>query len=520
MIGRFLLGAGLGALVGSGLLVIVSVVPPGPRHTPVKPAAAAAAPAAAGDIVRPAEGPAVPEPEPETAEVEAADGAADEAPAVADAPEAPSVAAADDAGPEAPSEAVEPSVADAPSAPAELAGDEAPGPAETPAAAPGVEAAAAPEAPAAPEAGAAAVAAPETLADAVPPTGGPAQPEAPLAEASPAPAEPAGLPPLTPEEEDMLARIAADGPGSALPSGEAAPEAEVAPETASQAPAEDSSVLTEREDDKVLRTGEVESTLPSTPALADAGEGVTTGRLPRIGDAAAVPADEAAADDRPIAVFARPFDNPENKPAFAIVLIDEGDAALDRAALAALPFPVTFALDPTDPKAAGHAAIYRGAGQEVAMLATGLPAGAQAADVEVALSAMSSALPEAVAVMDLPTRAFQADRPLATMVVPVVGAGGRGLVTWDQGLNAADQVARREDIPAAVAFRDLDGEGEAAPVIRRYLGRAAFKAAQEGRVTVVGRARPETVAVLLEWAVEGRAATVALAPLTAVLSVD
>jgi polysaccharide deacetylase 2 family uncharacterized protein YibQ len=57
-------------------------------------------------------------------------------------------------------------------------------------------------------------------------------------------------------------------------------------------------------------------------------------------------------------------------------------------------------------------------------------------------------------------------------------------------------------------------------VIRRYLDRAAFKAAQEGRVVVVGRTRPETVAALLEWTVEGRAATVALAPLTAALSTD
>ncbi len=98
------------------------------------------------------------------------------------------------------------------------------------------------------------------------------------------------------------------------------------------------------------------------------------------------------------------------------------------------------------------------------------------------------------------------------MVVPVVGGQGRGLVTWDRGLNAADQVARREDVPAAVAFRDLDGEGEGAAVIRRYLDRAAFKAAQEGRVTVIGRTRPETVAAILEWTVEGRAATVALGP--------
>ena len=86
--------------------------------------------------------------------------------------------------------------------------------------------------------------------------------------------------------------------------------------------------------------------------------------------------------------------------------------------------------------------------------------------------------------------------------------------------DTADSVARRSGIPASVAFRDLDGAGEAAPVIRRYLDRAAFKAAQEGQVTVVGRTRPETVAAILEWTVEGRAATVVLAPLTAVLSSD
>lgn len=500
MIGRFLLGAGLGALVGTGLLAIVSVMSPGPRPAPaaetVVPEAAPASTAA---------------PEAEDAAPEAA------APAVADAPEAPAVAEAGESSPDTPSDTTEPAVAAAPSAPAELAGDPAPGPAEVPAAAPGVEAAAAPEAPAAPEAGSA-VPMPEAVAEAAPPAGGPAKPEAPAAEAAPAPAEPPGLPPLTPEEEEMLARIAAEGPGSALPPGETAPEpaAEAAPEAVPEPPP----VLTEREDDRVLRPEGEAGTLPPAPALADEGEGVTTGRLPRIGDAAEAPAEEAGTDTRPVVAHARPFDNPEGKPAFAIVLIDEGGEGVDRAALAALPFPVTFALDPTDPMVAEHAAIYRGAGQEVAMLATALPRGAQAADIEVALSAMAAALPEAVAVMDLPARAFQADRPLATLVVPAVGAGGRGLLTWDQGLNAADQVARREDIPAAVAFRDLDGAGESAPVIRRYLDRAAFKAAQEGRVTVVGRTRPETVAALLEWAVEGRAATVALAPLTAVLSVD
>ncbi len=558
MIGRFLLGSGLGALVGTGLLAIVSVVTPGPAvndpspPTPLAgktpepeetlalappegaegvpltgtdpeapaPALAEGATEAAPDAEPEpplAAGPSVATPpETDSATAPATPAPAAEAPAVGDAPEPPAVAAADDTGPSAPVAAEDPVVAGAPAAPAELAGDETPAPAEVPAAAPSVEAASAPDAPSAPEMAEAGPAAPDAVAEAAPATAGPAQPAEPLAETAPPPAEPSGLPPLTPEEEEMLARIAAEGPGSAVQPEETLPDA--APESPAAEAPEQPEVLTEREDDNILRTEDSGSTLQSAPALAGAADGVTVGRLPSIGDAAEPPAEPV--DARPMVVYAEPFDNPEGKPAFAIVLIDEGDPATDRAALAALPFPVTFALDPSDPLAADHAATYRAGGKEVAMLATALPKGAQAADIEVALGVMTAVLPEAVAVMDTPGRAFQGDRPLSTLVVPVVGAGGRGLLTWDQGLNAADQVARRENIAAAVAFRDLDGAEESGSVIRRYLDRAAFKAAQDGRVTVVGRTRPETVATLLEWAVEGRAATVALAPLTAVLSAN
>jgi uncharacterized protein len=55
-------------------------------------------------------------------------------------------------------------------------------------------------------------------------------------------------------------------------------------------------------------------------------------------------------------------------------------------------------------------------------------------------------------------------------------------------------------------------------VIRRYLDRAAFKAAQEGRVAVIGTLRDETVKAIMEWAVEGRSATVALAPISALMA--
>jgi polysaccharide deacetylase 2 family uncharacterized protein YibQ len=133
---------------------------------------------------------------------------------------------------------------------------------------------------------------------------------------------------------------------------------------------------------------------------------------------------------------------------------------------------------------------------------------------------MEQGLPEAVAVMDLATPMFQNQRPLASIVVPIVASQGRGLLTWDQGLNAADQVARREDVAAAVIFRDLASSGTDGEAIRRLLDRAVFKAGQDGRAVVAGTASPETVAALLEWSVEGRAATIALGPLTAAMQID
>jgi len=251
-------------------------------------------------------------------------------------------------------------------------------------------------------------------------------------------------------------------------------------------------------------------------------DGVIIGRLPRIGDA---PADAGAAGAAPVpttplVAFAASFQNPDKKPVFAIVLIDPGTPELDREGLAALPFPVSFALDPLDPASDGWASVYRAGGKEVVMLATGIAVGAQASDVEVAFQSMAQGLPEAVAVMDSDSSLFQNNRAVASLIVPVIKAQGRGLLTWDTGLNAADQVARREDVPAAVVFRDLAVSGLDGAAIQRILGRAIFKAGQDGRVVVAATATPDLVAALLEWSVEGKSASVALAPLSAVLTVE
>jgi polysaccharide deacetylase 2 family uncharacterized protein YibQ len=265
-------------------------------------------------------------------------------------------------------------------------------------------------------------------------------------------------------------------------------------------------------------------------------EGVTTGRLPTI---TPEPAEEAAAasaktspaepsamgtevpeiavDLSPLQRFVRSFENPGAKPLFAILLLDPGDPELPRAELAALPLPLSFVVDPMQPGAAEAAAIYRAAGQEVVMLATAIPKGAKAADLEQSFAAVAQILPEAVALIDTADATFQDNRGLSAEVVTHLDAKGLGLVTFDRGLNAADQVARREGLPSAIVFRSLDDEGEDSPLIRRYLDRAAFKAAQEGRVVVIGTAREATITALLEWAVEGRSASVALAPISAVM---
>lgn len=349
--------------------------------------------------------------------------------------------------------------------------------------------------------------------------------ELPLADAG---AEPEAAPDAAATSEQVVPEAE---PEAALPEAEVAtaPEAEVPDE----APAAEALVLPETapvpESEPV---GEALAVAPSGSLAPSAGlgdktvDGVTTGRLPVISPEAPAEASSAetavssAADLPPIARYARSFANPEGKPLFAILLIDPGTPDVQRADLAALPFPVSFVLDPMAPGAAEAAAIYRAAGQEIVMLATGIPKGATAADLEQSFAGLEGALPEAVALIDTPEAIFQDDRGLSAEVVTHLAEQGRGLVTFDRGLNAADQVARREGLAAATIFRSLDDEGEDAPLIRRYLDRAAFKAAQEGAVVVIGTAREATVTAMMEWAVEGRSASVALAPITAVMALE
>ena len=219
----------------------------------------------------------------------------------------------------------------------------------------------------------------------------------------------------------------------------------------------------------------------------------------------------------PLQAFAAPFAGAGGKPLFAIILLDTSAVDIDRAVWASLPLPVSFAVDPESPTAAEAMALYRAAGKEVIILPTSLPAGAQASDVETSLAAYQAMLPESVAVMSDPVAGFQDDRELASLVVPAVGAQGRGVLLFDKGLNSAAQIAQRDGIPYAMISKMIDTGGESVPVMRRYLDRAVFKAAQDGAAVVMGQTLPDTLTALTEWSLEGRAGDVTLAPISALM---
>ncbi len=342
----------------------------------------------------------------------------------------------------------------------------------------------------------------------------PAQPVLPEAEDSafpdPAPSQ-ADTAPTAPTATEQPAEAPAPAPAS-----EPVPEAQATalPDPAPATPAEETP----------------QDSAPAAGTIGDLAQGVTTNRLPSVGDpapepetATPEPEDEAVAEDEPqraIDRFAVPFENPEGKPLMSIVLIDDGTSPIGPAALADFPYPISFAIDATRPDAARIAGQYREAGLEVLAMAN-LPETATARDAEVTMATYLDAVPEAVAVMEGTGSGLQASREAAEQLAPILLDSGHGLVLFPNGLNTVQKLIAREGVPAAPVFRDFDGAGQNATVIRRFLDQAAFRAGQEtGGVIMLGRLRPDTISALLLWGLQDRAASVALAPVSAVLSAE
>ena len=260
---------------------------------------------------------------------------------------------------------------------------------------------------------------------------------------------------------------------------------------------------------------------PSEPTLP----GTSTVRVNRLG---AEPAEEPPAEepepevlpeDTPALLrYAAAFEPPaEDRPLVSLILLDEGQAPADAAALSAMPVPVSVAIDPSLPDAAERLAAYRDAGIE-ALLVASLPDGALPQDAAVFLEGGLRELPETVALLDLGQGGLNARNATASMGLSMAAREGRGVVLVSQGFNAGLAAAQGAGIPAAGIQRDLDGEGQDATAIRRGLDDAVRRAGQEGGVVLLGRVRPQTLDAVTEWTSQGRAQEVTVAPVSALLA--
>lgn len=300
--------------------------------------------------------------------------------------------------------------------------------------------------------------------------------------------------------------------GSAFPSEDGAAATEGAPDEPMQ------------EAGELLEDGAETEDEAAEGTIGNMAEGVTTNRLPAVGQSAPEAAPEelasSAQDLPPLETFAADFANPDAKPLMSIVLIDDGSSPIGFDALSSFPYPLSFAVDADWPGAKAAAATYREAGFEVLAMAD-LPQGAGAADTEVAMQAYLEAVPEAVAILEGTESGLQGGREAAEQLAPILLESGHGIVMHPKGLNTAQKLLSREGVKAATVFRDFDAKGQEATVIRRFLDQAAFKAGQEeDGVIMLGRMRAETVSALLLWGLQDRASRVALAPVSAILRAE
>ncbi|WP_254438701.1 divergent polysaccharide deacetylase family protein [Ruegeria arenilitoris] len=224
---------------------------------------------------------------------------------------------------------------------------------------------------------------------------------------------------------------------------------------------------------------------------------------------------EVAIPGKPIEAYAAEFENPESKPLMSIILIDD-EGAYGAEALHDFPYPLSFAVSPSDPDAVEKMARHREAGFEVLALAD-LHEAASAQDAEVSLAVWLDTLPETVGILEGVDSGIQGNRKLADQVAAIAAGTGRGLITQDNGLNTVQKLAARNGIPSGVIFRDIDGARQDPKIMRRFLDQAAFRAGQEGTVVMLGRLRPDTISALLLWGLEDRGSRVAMAPISAVM---
>ncbi|HQY43754.1 MAG TPA: divergent polysaccharide deacetylase family protein [Paracoccaceae bacterium] len=334
---------------------------------------------------------------------------------------------------------------------------------------------------------------------------------APMAESLPDMASVTEPAPVTPKGGSEPPPEPADAAAITLPSPDESPMSE---DTAS---ADKPRVLTL---DPAAPAPEEEQSLPGGTV-----PGVTILRLPGTdapvagSTAEADPATEKAAAT-PLRAFAARWQNADQRPVLAVLILDKGVEAggLDPSALAALPFAVTIAVDPMRADAAAAAAAYRAAGDEVAILIGNTPEGATPADFEVAYQSFVQTLPESVAVIGEAESAFLRSSLGAQHMAALLAADGRGLVTYAQGLNPGRRAAEKAGVPVASVDK-VFGAGEVnMGTLARELDRAAFAAGQSGQLVIALPSTPDAITAFAAWASGPAGSAVSVAPVSALMA--
>lgn len=267
-------------------------------------------------------------------------------------------------------------------------------------------------------------------------------------------------------------------------------------------------------DDSVAEAAAVEDLPGQNGAAVLPGDrsGIRVNR-PAAGDA---PAAETGPGGMALETHAAAWEGGSDLPRIGIVLLDAGALPGAVAAVAALPMPVTVAIDPGAAGAAELMAGYRAEGIEVLALAR-LPVGAMPVDVAVTYEAVFAILPEAVGVIDAGEGGLQAQSAVTEQAMARLAADGRGAVLPGGGLNMAARLAAEAGVPVAVIDRRLDAGGAEAAAIRRTLDQAAFRARQSGDVVLLGDVEAEVLSALMLWGAARAAAQVDVAPVSAIL---
>jgi hypothetical protein len=262
---------------------------------------------------------------------------------------------------------------------------------------------------------------------------------------------------------------------------------------------------------RILRLGAAPAA-PEEPSQDPTGEATE--------DTADAPAAEAAPlpEDAPALLrHAAPFAPPaEARPLLSVILVDEGLAPPLPQVLAALPVPVSVAIDPALPDAAERLAAYRAQGIEALVVAS-LPELAKPQDAAVFLGAAVEELPDTVALLDLGQGGLSARNATAQMGLSIAARTGQGVVMAPQGFNSGLAAAQSQGVPAVQILRDLDSAGQDNPSIRRSLDDAVRRAGQGAQPVLLGRIRPDTLQAIADWTAEGRAEEVTVAPISALL---